>query len=496
MLKKIFSVRNQDIHKVVTVLGVKLKFKSKKLMKKRNIPCNRFLENIFSVKNSADNKHKVINVLGLKLKFKSKELMKKQGLPCNSLWENIFSLKNIGVHKVINILGIKFKIKSKRLEKKRVEQEKLRQERIINEYGKLLENKRVIICFDHSLGGGTETYFYNKLYELPEGSILLRIQYYLNNQRYKITFYDNNKKYELDAIDFVFLDKFINCIITFKIILNNIVGYPEVKKVLELIKTCKINNPQTEVIVKGHDFYSICPEWNLINYKDEYCNICSTESECQKCYYKFQLKANDIQDKFFISEWRKIWGIFLLETVDKLEVFSSSSKNIFSKAYPDIINKIIINPHKIKPFPKYNIAVLGNLQLVKGAKIVENLVSYLEKNQIFDYQLYLIGQKYRNIDSDLITEKGTYKRNDLPNILKNNNIDLILIPSISHETFSYTTAESIALGYSVACFDMGGQAEQVRQYNKGLILSSFEPEIIEKEIREFLENKEVRYEVV
>lgn len=34
MLKKIFSVENKDIHKVVTVAGVKLKFKSKKLIKK------------------------------------------------------------------------------------------------------------------------------------------------------------------------------------------------------------------------------------------------------------------------------------------------------------------------------------------------------------------------------------------------------------------------------------------------------------------------------
>ena len=437
------------------------------------------LQKIFSVKNSDDKKRKVITLLGLKFKFKSKKLMKKQGLSCNSFCENIFSLKNSGVHKIIYMLGTKFKLRG-----------------ILNEYGKLLENKRVIICFDHSLGGGTETYFYNKLYELPKGSILLRIQYYLCNQRYKITFYDNDKKYELDAIDFVFLDKFISCIKIFKIILNNIVGYTEVKKILELIKTGKINNPQSKVIMKGHDFYSICPEWTLINYKGEYCNICSTESECQKCYNKFQLKANDIRDKFFISEWRRMWGEFLSNTVDELEVFSPSSCEIFSIAYPQIADKIVVNPHKIKPFPKYSIGILGNFCPHKGSTIIDNLIKFLEKNKIYDYVFYFIGEAGCTINSELCIYLGKYKRNNLPQILKNNGIDLILIPSICFETFSYTTAEAISLGYSVACFDMGGQADQVRQYNKGLIFSSFEPEIIEREIREFLENKQVRYEVV
>ena len=45
-----------------------------------------------------------------------------------------------------------------------------------------------------------------------------------------------------------------------------------------------------------------------------------------------------------------------------------------------------------------------------------------------------------------------------------------LIPSIWPETFSYTTHEAIATGLPVWCFDLGGQADAVRQACKGGVI--------------------------
>ena len=75
MLKTIFSVQNKGVHKVITLLGMKFKFKTKKLIEKHEIPCNSFLEDIFSVKNNG--MHKVVTILGLKLKIKTKKLLHK-----------------------------------------------------------------------------------------------------------------------------------------------------------------------------------------------------------------------------------------------------------------------------------------------------------------------------------------------------------------------------------------------------------------------------------
>ena len=388
--------------------------------------------------------------------------------------QGIFSIKNDprGTHKIITALGIKFKFKAKKLEQRLLRKIQQEKECLIKDALCKLQafsSTNICVYFDHSLGGGTETYFFNQLSELSKDTVLFRIQYFLHNQLYKITMYENENICELDKLDFCFLAKFINKLYLNKIILSNIVAYPNVKCILDLISNYKKNVLSCEVIVKGHDFYSICPEWNLLNYKNEYCNIETSDFECLKCFDKFQLKCKDIKKNFSITSWRKMWNDFFINTVDVLEVFSPSSKEIFSQAYPNLKGKIVLNPHKIKPFPKYYIGILGQLLINKGAKVVDKLLKYLELNSIYEYHFVLIGHNTTNIKSDLLTVLGSYNRNNLPNILKNNGINLILIPSIWHETFSYTTAEAIALDYPVACFDLGGQADQVKQYSKGKI---------------------------
>lgn len=66
-----FAVYNDGTHKIIYLLGIKFKFKSKKIMQANGRSCNSFLENIFSIKNEYN--HKVVTLLGLKLKIKYKK---------------------------------------------------------------------------------------------------------------------------------------------------------------------------------------------------------------------------------------------------------------------------------------------------------------------------------------------------------------------------------------------------------------------------------------
>lgn len=54
--------------------------------------------------------------------------------------------------------------------------------------------------------------------------------------------------------------------------------------------------------------------------------------------------------------------------------------------------------------------------------------------------------------------------------MENNNIDIVFIPSIWPETFSYTTSEAMMMGLPVACFDMCAPAERVKNLRKNLLL--------------------------
>ena len=60
----IFSVRNLQNYKVMTILGVKIKFKKRK----NKLPA--IVKNIFSINKSRNNKHNIVKILGIKLKVK------------------------------------------------------------------------------------------------------------------------------------------------------------------------------------------------------------------------------------------------------------------------------------------------------------------------------------------------------------------------------------------------------------------------------------------
>lgn len=75
-IQNVFSVKNEDIHKIVTILGIKFKFKIKKLIKRQGADKNSCLEDIFSVKIPMDRKHKIITILGIKMKFKRRPNIK------------------------------------------------------------------------------------------------------------------------------------------------------------------------------------------------------------------------------------------------------------------------------------------------------------------------------------------------------------------------------------------------------------------------------------
>ena len=66
-----------------------------------------------------------------------------------------------------------------------------------------------------------------------------------------------------------------------------------------------------------------------------------------------------------------------------------------------------------------------------------------------------------------------------------NEIDVIFIPSIWPETYSYTTQEAIEMEMPVVCLNIGAQAERVSEYNMGRVIDSFDSEIILDEIINF-----------
>jgi glycosyltransferase involved in cell wall biosynthesis len=274
-----------------------------------------------------------------------------------------------------------------------------------------------------------------------------------------------------------------------EVIINELVSYFQILDVLDfLVELKKIHN-NINFIFMGHDFFCVCPMYNLLNYEIKYCDVPSDLNYCDKC-----IKLNPIVQQNYpnltIALWREKFGN-LLKYSSKIICFSQSSKEIVKKAYRNLSEcKFEIKPHIVdwvrpvvisKTSETINVAALGHLTVHKGAHIVASLASYIDYYNI-NIKMHIFGDILEPYESfgfmKTVIKHGRYKKTDLPKLMEENEIDIVFIPSIWPETFSYTTEEAIKMDLPVAVFDIGAPAERVKSYNKGVILEKQDPEYI------------------
>ncbi len=356
--------------------------------------------------------------------------------------------------------------------------------------------KHIVLWLDHSLGGGTETYSVNTFVSSSENVFFIRLQYFSSFETFVLSFpkSKSNKKLSFLSLGEVF--KFLQNIKIKEIVVNNLVGYPDTTAVLHYVADFKQVNGGIKVSFRGHDFQSICPSFNLLNQDDKYCHL-NYETGCENCLKNKKFAENEVHNKILRSGattlelWRNAWNGFFENTLDEFIAFSEEIAKIFYEIYPQLKGKTRIVPHEVRDYPQIvipqhkdiNIAVLGNISLIqKGEKIIGEMCKYLEDYK--DVNLKIVGTYKKRRSKLKIT--GKYDPQDLPSIMKKENIDLVFIPSIWPETFSYTTAEAMSMGLPVACFNLGAPYERVRTYEKGLIINKMDAKYALDEIVKFV----------
>lgn len=349
-------------------------------------------------------------------------------------------------------------------------------------FSRILTGRPIILWVDHALGGGTEVYSKRQFKLLCNDFDILRLQYFPKTELYHLTDACNRNKiyttYDIDEIYQFCCDKNIT-----HIVVNNLVAYKSTTDMLAVISKLKQNCiGRPTVSCRGHDFQSICPSFNLINCDGKYCNL-SYHSGCENCWRQNRLAEDHVSHNVLksgagcIRDWRNAWGVFFENTADEIVLFSDAIAKIFVHVYPNILPKIKIIPHRvqkyrhanIKPHHDINIAVLGNMSHQKGAGVIRDMACNIPDN----VNIVVIGNMTNAPDN--IRVHGKYRAKNLPRIMERYNIDMVFIPSIWPETFSYTTSEAISMRLPIACYNMGAPAERVGAYEYGLVLDKIAP---------------------
>ena len=243
-------------------------------------------------------------------------------------------------------------------------------------------------------------------------------------------------------------------------------------------------------IITLHDLYMICPSINMV-YKNIYCEY-DKEKDCKKCLNTRYGVNNNI-----LNNWQKTCKN-VLEKFDKIIVPSENTKKLFTNVYKDLEIEVvehgvtIIQTKKAERKSKeFNVAFVGAMAIHKGSNILKDLI---RKNNNVNIKIHLFG---KSEDRELCKNKsnyifhGQYTRGELPQLLVDNDIDLVCIFATWPETYSYTLTESYMAKVPVLTFDIGAVGDRVKKDGLGWSINfNTDSSKILKKIEELSQNKE------
>lgn len=237
-----------------------------------------------------------------------------------------------------------------------------------------------------------------------------------------------------------------------------------------------------------HDYFTISPSYTLLDSDGIYRGVPSKSTDDRSHSW----------GPVSLDQWQNSWRMFI-EQCTEIEVFSKDSADIFAEVYPEAAGQIVVRPHKliseVSPVDPRNgprtIGVLGNIGFQKGADVLSHLSVDLALKG--DTSLVVIG----NVDPTYplhpsVRVHGSYDRKDIAGLARDYGVTDWLIPSIWPETFSFTTHEALATGLPVWCFDIGAQAEAVRNgaNGGGVILLSAESDASTAIVKALFDSRE------
>lgn len=245
-------------------------------------------------------------------------------------------------------------------------------------------------------------------------------------------------------------------------------------------------------IITLHDLYMKCPSINMV-YTDKYCEY-DDKKDCSKC-----LKARYGVNSNVLNNWQKTC-LETLKKFDKILVPSENTKKIFQDIYRDLEIEVVehgvtvipvTNRNRKEDNKTFNVAFVGAMAIHKGSEILKELVRTNNNSKI---QIHLFG---KSEDKELTKNKsnyinhGSYKRGELPQLLINNNINLVCIFATWPETYSYTLTECYMAHIPVLTFDIGAVGDRIKKDDLGWTID-FNTKVIKilEKIKEISNNNE------
>ena len=231
---------------------------------------------------------------------------------------------------------------------------------------------------------------------------------------------------------------------------------------LELLAACRERGIPVDVFV--HDYQFICPRINLVDATGRYCGE-PDEAACQKCL-KQRIKGIESPASGDIRSWRVQHGA-LFASARRVIVPDRDVKKRLLRYFPHA--HYAVRPHEdpgsfpptaaVRPLDEkrpFRIVTIGAISRVKGFDVLKAVASHARKRKLpLEFHVMGFSRKDEELQAEGVCLTGRYHDAKAEEILAGLQADLVWLPAVWPETYSYTLSIALAAGLPVALFDLG-----------------------------------------
>ena len=318
-----------------------------------------------------------------------------------------------------------------------------------------LSGKPVILHVAHGLGGGVRQHI-DELSEFLEDSVISILLEPVPESREVLLYFDCSK--QANTIKIHLTDDLAEFYSIVKAIPITDIHYHHLMNVpLPVVNLGDVL--QIPYLITVHDFYFLNGNPTLVNddymYPGEYSDTINNE--------RYGLPRG-MTPKVWRAKHLGFWS-----GANSVIFPSQATKDLFEGFFPLDQAKVTWHPELkrdmgssdnmlIEKKESYRVLVIGALGREKGADFLE-LVATLAKKSELGIEFVLIGYGYRRLRN--IEESGAYGNDDLREMIKQKQADMIFFPAKWPETYSYTLSSAIDSGLPILAPNLGAFTERL-----------------------------------
>jgi len=224
----------------------------------------------------------------------------------------------------------------------------------------------------------------------------------------------------------------------------------------------------------AHDYYSICPLYNLVSTDGRYCGEPDVDG-CAACLSKHEALTG-----LDIDEWRGRWA-GLINGADRVIVPSNDVSGRLRRYFPEANYVYLPHPEAAEAMDgtameergdAIKVLVLGELSVAKGARLLEDCAADAATRGL-PLSFRVLGwarERLRQEPEIPLFIMGPYEDSQLDDLIERERADVIFFPAQWPETYSYTLSAAMRSGLAVVAPRLGAFTERLAGYPGALLM--------------------------